>query len=167
MKRLGAPAIDIVDARGGGGSGTSGGGGSDVLAAVAGAAAGSVVVLDSAQALERGGGACVGEVVRTALGKGMGAVVAIDFDEGDDFGELEDLATTVVDLVPLPKAKEFDGRVSVQKIEGKWLWRPVTADEKRKEEERAAKKCGVVRTVGSPLSFLYSVHDSGAVKYYN
>jgi hypothetical protein len=117
---------------------------------------GVMVMIDSADALELGLG-CVAEViVRSALAVGAGVAVAADLDSAagetelaidSAYALLEELSDTVADVVPLPDATDYCGRVTLQKVDGQWT-------------RRSAGKHG-----GREGYFLYNIHDT-AVRYY-
>jgi hypothetical protein len=87
---------------------------------------GCLVFIDSADALLCGVGCDVGSVVRAALGRHGGVIVAADMTSLGLFNVvLEDLADVVLDVLPLTsKAVEYHGRVRIAKEKGRWRREP-------------------------------------------
>jgi hypothetical protein len=87
-----------------------------------------------------------------ASGGGSGAAAAPLVADAA-FEPLEDLAETVLDVVPLAAATEFAGRVVVQKAGGQWWRRPT------------GPAAAAAASTAGDASFLYNLHDSG-VRFY-
>jgi hypothetical protein len=114
---------------------------------------GCLVYIDSADALLCGIGCDVGTVVRAALGRSAGVIVAADMPSLVSFNVvLEDLADVVLDVFPLTsKTAEYHGRVRIEKERGRWRREPAS-DHLHKHRDRSG-------------SFLYRFCDT-SVRYF-
>jgi hypothetical protein len=141
---------------------------------------GALVAVDCADALRLGIACDATAVVRAALSFEAGVLVCADstvlplttslpfFAVSKPLYQLEELASIVIDVVPLSAATEYQGRVCVQKVAGRWWRRPsrelgnVSASDKsiRRQMDNVSNIRG-----SDAGTFLYNLGDT-SVRYY-